>query len=54
MRTHDDHRSPVSLLAPALAALGLLSLTACNTVEGVGEDMQDAGAEIEEEANEHD
>ena len=26
------------------------SLTACNTVAGVGEDLQEAGEEIEEEA----
>ena len=35
-----------------LLFLGLitLSLTACNTVAGVGEDLQEAGEEIEEEA----
>ena len=36
----------------SLLFLGLitLSLTACNTVAGVGEDLQEAGEEIEEEA----
>lgn len=36
----------------ALAALGSLSLAACNTVEGAGEDLQSAGEAIEETAEE--
>ncbi len=37
----------------ALAALvGAASLTACNTVEGVGEDVEAAGAAIEQTAEE--
>lgn len=44
---------------PRLIALGLLSavlagsLTACNTVEGAGKDIEEAGEEIQEEAAEH-
>ena len=37
----------------ALAALmGAVSLGACNTVEGVGEDVQDAGEAIDDAAEE--
>ncbi len=37
----------------ALAALmGAVSLTACNTVEGVGQDVERAGEAIEETAQE--
>jgi predicted small secreted protein len=31
---------------------GLLALSACNTMGGMGQDMQDAGQAIEEEAEE--
>ena len=34
-------------------AAGLLLLTGCNTMEGAGKDMQEAGEAIEEEAREH-
>jgi predicted small secreted protein len=37
----------------ALAALASLTLTACNTVAGAGRDVQHAGREIQEEAQEH-
>ncbi len=30
------------------------SMTACNTLEGAGEDMQDAGEAIEDAAEKHD
>lgn len=36
----------------AAAALYALSLAACNTVEGAGKDMEAAGEEIQEEAQE--
>jgi entericidin A len=42
-----------------ILALGFLiatlagSLTACNTVEGAGKDIQKAGEEIQEEANDN-
>jgi predicted small secreted protein len=32
--------------------VGMLALSACNTFEGFGRDMQDAGEAIEEEAEE--
>ena len=31
---------------------GMLALSACNTFEGMGQDMQDAGEAIEDEAQE--
>jgi predicted small secreted protein len=34
-------------------ALLSISLTACNTVAGAGKDVQSAGREIQEEAQEH-
>ncbi|MGD9979127.1 MAG: entericidin A/B family lipoprotein [Hyphomonadaceae bacterium] len=36
----------------ALALLGATALAACNTVEGVGEDVRAAGNAIDEEAEE--
>lgn len=39
------------LLALMLGVAGV-SLGACNTMEGMGEDMQSAGGALEEEANE--
>jgi predicted small secreted protein len=37
-----------------LAALLLTVVTtACNTVAGAGKDMQDAGTNVQDEANEH-
>ena len=35
------------------AILGAFILTACNTMEGVGQDTQAAGKKIEKEAKEH-
>jgi predicted small secreted protein len=32
--------------------VGMLALTACNTFEGMGRDVQDAGEAIEDEAQE--
>lgn len=37
--------------AIALLATGLASLTACNTVEGVGKDVESAGNAIEDAAD---
>lgn len=34
-----------------LTSLALLSLGACNTVEGAGEDIEEAGDRIEEETS---
>ncbi len=39
---------------PVLAVAALLALTACNTAEGIGEDLESAGEAIDEEAEEHD
>lgn len=39
------HTLPIALL------IALLGLNACNTMEGVGRDMEEAGEQIEEEAN---
>jgi predicted small secreted protein len=36
----------------ALALLGAASLAACNTVEGVGEDVEAAGAAVDEASEE--
>ncbi len=46
-------RSPLNALLLSLAlSVGAIGLTACNTVEGFGEDMQSAGEGIEDEAQE--
>lgn len=42
----------MSVLAALIAPLAILS--GCNTVEGVGEDTQDLGESIDNEAEEHD
>ena len=43
-----------SLLLAALFLVGAVAaLTACNTVEGAGKDIQQGGKAIKDEANEH-
>jgi len=42
-----------SILAATFFFAGLGSLAGCNTVEGIGADIQSGGREIREEANEH-
>jgi predicted small secreted protein len=37
----------------ALTVMMLPALSACNTMEGMGEDIQKGGQNLEEEANEH-
>lgn len=37
----------------ALASAAMLALAACNTIEGIGEDLQAAGRAIDKEAEEH-
>ena len=37
----------------ALTLASALALGACNTAEGMGKDLESAGAAIEEEAQEH-
>lgn len=43
----------LSILALMLTAAFVLSISACNTVNGVGKDMHKAGDEISAEAKEH-
>jgi predicted small secreted protein len=42
------------ILAPLLLTALTLGLSACNTMRGVGEDAEELGEEIQEEADEHD
>jgi predicted small secreted protein len=39
------------LLGLALASISVLALSACNTVEGAGEDIEDAGEAIQDGAD---
>jgi predicted small secreted protein len=41
------------LLATTFALPSIALLSACNTVEGAGKDIQSGGAKIKEEAREH-
>jgi predicted small secreted protein len=36
-----------------LAALSVISLNACNTMQGAGRDVEKAGQKVEKEAQEH-
>lgn len=45
-------RKITSPLVALAAVMGAVSLSACNTVEGVGEDVEAAGAAIEQTAEE--
>ncbi len=42
----------IVLLLAALS-LGSISLTACNTIQGAGKDVEKAGMKVQEEAKEH-
>ena len=42
-----------TVLAAGFLTAGLGSIAGCNTVEGVGKDIQAGGREIREESNEH-
>jgi predicted small secreted protein len=46
-------RKITSPLVAMAAIMGAVSLGACNTVEGVGEDVQRAGEAVEESAQEN-
>lgn len=53
MHTHDDTRTGLSRLMMLLMAglLGLsvsAGLSGCNTMEGAGEDIEEAGEEVDE------
>jgi len=37
----------------AMLSLGSISLTACNTVQGAGKDVERAGEKVQQEAQEH-
>ena len=39
-----------AILIPLLSGAGLMTLSACNTVEGVGRDLERAGDAIQDEA----
>jgi predicted small secreted protein len=39
------------VLVPLMTAAGLMMLCACNTVEGVGRDLEQAGDAIQDEAD---
>jgi predicted small secreted protein len=43
----------VAFLAIVLAMPTIVSLTACNTTEGFGQDVQDAGSDLKHEAQKH-
>ena len=40
--------------AAAVSTLCTMTMTACRTTEGVGEDIEEVGDEISDEAREHD
>ncbi len=42
-----------SVLATVFLATAIGTLTGCNTVEGVGKDIQQGGKALKNEANEH-
>jgi predicted small secreted protein len=46
-----NRKNWIWFLAVVCGLWTLTSLTACNTTEGVGEDMQEAGEEIEDAAD---
>jgi predicted small secreted protein len=41
------------VLLLAVLSFGAIPLTACNTVQGAGKDVEKAGSKIQEEAQEH-
>lgn len=41
----------IRYIATILAALGMLTFTACETSEGLGDDIEDAGDSIEDAAD---
>jgi predicted small secreted protein len=42
-----------SVLLLAAIVVGSISLTACNTIQGAGQDVESAGRKVKEEAQEH-
>lgn len=49
-RVKEPIMNRATFLAALLSAMGLLAITGCNTLEGMGEDTQEAGEEVEEAA----
>jgi len=43
--------TPLRVAVASLALLGFAGLTACNTIEGAGKDIQSGGEKIEKEAD---
>ena len=41
------------VLLLAALAFGSISLTACNTIQGAGKDVERAGEKVQQEAQEH-
>lgn len=41
------------VLLLAVLICGQMSLTACNTIQGAGKDVESAGAKVQQEAQEH-
>ena len=50
-RTRDDGDEICGYLVPLVSAAGLTLLSGCNTVEGVGRDLERAGDAIQDEAD---
>ena len=48
MKTKQSYRFISYLIIPALALTGCMFLTGCNTMEGVGQDVEKVGEEITE------
>ena len=49
-RTRTNHPVPMKTIALLIAALSALVLASCNTMSGLGRDMQKAGTSLENEA----
>lgn len=45
------NNTPFRIALISLSLLGFAGLTACNTIEGAGKDVQSAGEKIEHEAD---
>lgn len=51
MRNHNHQRPSILAILACLLLLGLGALTACNTVEGAGEDIENTGDAIQDAAD---
>jgi entericidin B len=50
---HDERRAMWKKALFVLMSLASLALTACNTMQGAGRDVEHAGQKLQEEAQEH-